>query len=141
MAREIVTSENKAEYDAEKMGMPTDKKVGKDTERVLMESKFGPTKASYTIHHPDKVIDIGSLRTPEKERGKGHASKMMKYLHEKADELGYSTKLLASPLDKKTKLNALVEFYKKHGYELTGTKGNAAGEPNMVRKYKKQDKD
>ena len=137
MAREIVTSENKAEFDAKKLGMPVDKQVGTNEERPLMETKFGPSKASYTIHHPDKVIDIGSVRTPEKERGKGHASKMMNYLHEKADELGYDTKLLASPLDKKTKLEQLVKFYKKHGYELTGEKGNQAGEPEMIRKHKK----
>jgi GNAT superfamily N-acetyltransferase len=137
MTREIVTSENKAEFDAKKLGMPVDKKLGNSEERPLMESKLGPTRASYTLHHPDKYIDIGSIRTPEKERGKGHASKMMNYLHEKADELGYDTKLLASPLDKKTKLEQLVNFYKKHGYELTGKKGNQAGEPEMIRRYKK----
>jgi predicted GNAT family acetyltransferase len=140
MAREIVTSENKTEHDAKKLGLGVDKKIGTNEERPLMESKLGPTKASYTLHHPDKYIDIGSVRTPEKERGKGHASKMMQYLHEKADEMGYDTKLLASPLDKKTKLDQLVNFYKKHGYELTGQKGNMAGEPEMIRKHKKKDK-
>ena len=130
-------SEPAAEDDAKKLGMPVDKQVGASEERPLMETKLGPSKASYTIHHPDKVIDIGSVRTPEKERGKGHASKMMQYLHEKADEMGYDTKLLASPLDKKTKLEQLVKFYKKHGYELTGEKGNQAGEPEMIRKHKK----
>jgi GNAT superfamily N-acetyltransferase len=143
-----VTSENKAEHDrkfmekrgllkSEKEESISDKKVGTNEERTLMESKFGSTKASYTIHHPDKTIDIGSVRTSEKDRGQGNASKMMNYLHGKADELGYDTKLLASPLDKKTKLDKLVEFYKKHGYELTGKKGNMAGEPEMIRKFKK----
>jgi predicted GNAT family acetyltransferase len=140
MTREVVTSENKAEHDAKKLGLAVDKKVGTSEERPLMESKLGSTKASYTLHHPDKYIDIGSIRTPEKERGKGHASKMMEYLHKKADEMGYETRLLASPLDKKTKLNDLVNFYKKHGYELTGSKGNMAGHPEMVRKQKKNAK-
>ena len=137
MAREIVTSENRKEYIDEKLNAPKEKKLGTSEERPLYETKLGPSTASYTIHHPDKFIDIGSVRTPEKHRGSGHASKMMDYLHQKADELGYDTKLLASPLDKKTKIDKLVKFYQKHGYELTGTKGNLAGEPEMIRKHKK----
>jgi ribosomal protein S18 acetylase RimI-like enzyme len=137
MARERVTSENKAEYDSKKMNAPVDKQLGTNTERSLMESKVGPTTATYTINHPEKYIDIGSIRTPATKRNQGHASKMMTYLHEKADEMGYDTKLLASPLDKKTKLDALINFYKKHGYKLTGQSGNMAGEPEMMRKFNK----
>ena len=140
MAREVVTSENRADYMADKLNLPIEKQVGKSQERPLMDVKYGKSTSSYTVHHPDKYIDIGSVRTPEKYRGQGHASKMMEYLNSKADELGYDAKLLASPLDKKTKLEELVNFYKKHGYELTGSKGNALGHPEMVRKHKKQDK-
>lgn len=138
MAREIVTSENREQYIDEKLNQLKEKKLGTNEDRPLYETKLGPSTASFTIHHPDKYIDIGSVRTPEKQRGGGHASKLMEYLHAKADELGYDTKLLASPLDKKTKLDKLVKFYQKHGYELTGAKGNAAGEPEMIRKHKKK---
>ena len=140
MVREIVTSENREEYIDKKLNDPKEKKLGTNEERPLYETKLGPSTASFTIHHPDKYIDIGSVRTPEKHRGGGHASKLMEYLHGKADELGYDTKLLASPLDKKTNLEKLVKFYEKHGYELTGKKGNAAGEPEMIRKHKKKEK-
>lgn len=138
MTREIVTGEDRKKYIEEKLNVPKEKKIGTSEERPLYETKLGPTSASFTIHHPEKYIDLGSIRTPEKHRGSGHASKMIEYLHNKADELGYDTKLLASPLDKKTKLDKLIKFYEKHGYELTNKKGNQAGDPEMIRKHKKK---
>ena len=138
--REVVTSENRDEYMAKKLGLPIEKKVGSSEERPLYDAKLGPSTMSYTIHHPEKFIDVGSVRTPEKHRGQGHASHLMQHINKKADEMGYDVKLLASPLDKKTKLNRLIQFYEKHGYELTGKKGNPAGDPEMIRKVKVDEK-
>jgi predicted GNAT family acetyltransferase len=137
MPREIVTSENREEYNEKKMNTPVEKQIGDDEKRPIMESKVGKSTAMYTINHPEKYIDIASVRTPEKHRGQGHASLMMEHIHKKANELGYKTKLLASPLDKKTKLDKLIKFYEKHGYKITGEKGNMANEPIMERKQSK----
>jgi predicted GNAT family acetyltransferase len=137
MAREIVTSENREEYNEKKLSEPKEKKLGSDEKNPIMETKLGKSTAIYQINHNKKYIDINSVRTPKAHRGQGHGSEIMKHIHEKADELGYDTKLLASPLDKETKLNNLVDFYKKHGYEITGEKGNQANEPIMLRKHQK----
>jgi hypothetical protein len=57
----------------------------------------------------------------------------MNQIVQRADESGIPIKLDASPLDKKTSLNKLVNFYKKFGFEPTGETVNIIGEPVMMR--------
>jgi predicted GNAT family acetyltransferase len=82
--------------------------------------------------HPDH-IEIASIRTPQKHRGRGSAHKVMKHITDYADKVKKPIKLVASPLDKKTKTDKLVLFYKKHGFHLTGEKANILGDPWMKR--------
>lgn len=96
--------------------------------------KHGKTTIGYQEH--DDHVELYSIRTPTKHRGKGEAHAAMSKFTEKMDSENKVSKLVASPLDKKTKTDKLVSFYKKHGYELTGKKGNAAGDPWMERKPK-----
>lgn len=84
-------------------------------------------------------VQLSSLRTPASKRGKGSAGKAMNELTGQADKTGTTLHLTASPLDGKTNRDKLVAFYQKHGFELTGKKGNPAGDPEMVRKPKPAD--
>lgn len=79
-------------------------------------------------------VQLSSLRTPASKRGKGSAGKAMNELTGQADKTATTLHLTASPLDGKTNRDKLVAFYQKHGFELTGKKGNPAGDPEMVRK-------
>lgn len=97
--------------------------------------KHGNTTIGY--QNKDDHVELYSIRTPAKHRGKGSAHEAMKKFTEKLDSEGKKSRLVASPLDKKTKTGKLVSFYRKHGYELTGETGNAAGDPWMERKPKK----
>jgi hypothetical protein len=58
---------------------------------------------------------------------------MQEFLAE-ADAKGLNVSLGASPLDQRTKLNRLVDFYKSFGFEPTGRSINPAGDPAMLRK-------
>lgn len=96
--------------------------------------KHGKTTIGYQDH--DDHVELYSVRTPTQHRGKGSANDAMKQFTKMLDEKGKKSKLVASPLDKKTKTEKLVSFYRKHGYELTGEKANMAGDPWMERKPK-----
>ncbi len=96
------------------------------------ETKIGHSTIGY-INHPDH-IELYSIRTPQKYRKQGHANKILKHLTDLADSVNKPIRLLASPLDKKTSTTQLINFYKKHNFELTGEKGNLAGDPYMIRK-------
>jgi GNAT superfamily N-acetyltransferase len=101
-----------------------------------IDEKIGNSTISYRMND-DGFLEIASIRTPQSKRGQGSASNLMAELTKKADEVGIPMILGASPLDKKTQLNRLVEFYKKYGFEPTGKKINLVGEPEMVRYPKK----
>lgn len=96
--------------------------------------KHGNTTIGYKEH--ENHVELYSVRTPNKHRGKGSAHAAMKEFTKNLDSEKKTSRLVASPLDKKTKTGKLVSFYKKHGYELTGEKANAAGDPWMERKPK-----
>jgi predicted GNAT family acetyltransferase len=115
----------------------------KSFKEYLLESEFktikvGPSTAIYKEH--DDHIEISSVRTPSKQRKQGHAHAVMRAITNIADTTGKKTRLLASPLDKKTSTNKLVAFYRKHDFEVTGEKGNFVGDPWMERMPKHKDK-
>lgn len=94
--------------------------------------KKGNSTALYAVHKHH--IELHSVRTPVKHRGKGDAHQAVKHVTDHADRENKPVKLLASPLDKKTRTHKLVGFYKKHGFNTTGQIGNVAGDPKMERK-------
>lgn len=98
------------------------------------EVRHGKAAVTYGIHPTKPEMELISLRVPQAHRGNGHASAALKKLLASADREGKTVRLLASPLDKKTHLGKLVKLYSKHGFEMTGKTGNAAGEPWMERK-------
>lgn len=96
--------------------------------------KVGDTTIDYGFD--GKSAHIASLRTPAAKRNKGSARAAMEQFLREADELGIPVKLESSPLDKKTKDLRLFNFYKSLGFEPTGKKINAVGDPEMIRKPK-----
>jgi hypothetical protein len=98
----------------------------------IVDEKIGDSRVSYQLGD-DGILKIFSLRTPQSKRGQGSATEAMNQIVQRADEAGIPIKLDASPLDKKTRLDKLVKFYQKFGFELTGEKVNALGEPVMIR--------
>lgn len=95
--------------------------------------KSGPTKVIWE-DNKDGTIEVVSLRTPSAKRGQGAGRAAMQDFLAEADRQGLDVKLGASPLDKRTKLNKLVDFYKSLGFETTGKSINMAGEPEMIRR-------
>lgn len=95
--------------------------------------KAGPTKVIWE-DNKDGTIEVVSLRTPSSKRGQGAGRAAMQDFLAEADRQGLDVKLGASPLDKRTKLNKLVDFYKSLGFETTGKNINMAGEPEMIRR-------
>lgn len=98
----------------------------------IVNEKIGNSTISYQLGD-DNILKIFSLRTPQSKRGQGSATAAMEEIVNKADQYKIPITLDASPLDKKTRLNSLVDFYKKFGFEPTGEKVNAIGEPVMFR--------
>lgn len=72
---------------------------------------------------------------PRAKRGQGLARAALDMFCREADSSGFTLKLLANPLDTKTRLDKLVAFYRSLGFEVAG-RGNYAGEPIMVRSPK-----
>jgi len=85
----------------------------------------------------DPYIELHSLRTRSHERNKGSATRTMREFLEYADSRGKDVRLYASPLDRRTRIGRLIEFYRALGFEETGKKINALGHPEMVR-YRKR---
>ncbi len=100
---------------------------------MIKTFKLGDTTIQYAIVNNQSRVDLYSIRTPAKKRGTGSARKALAAFLAVTDELSLPVKLLASPLDKKTRLDRLVAFYKSFGFEPTGYRGNAAGDPEMFR--------
>ena len=101
----------------------------------LAEMKIGSSKIVYTYMDLDNQIMLQSLRTPATKRGTGAGRAAMVEFLKQTDAAKIDVKLLASPLDRKTRLDKLVAFYESFGFKVYG-RGNPAGDPNMLRKHK-----
>jgi GNAT superfamily N-acetyltransferase len=106
----------------------------KDIAKSFYDETLGKAKVTYSVDPTKNLVDIASLRVPQKYRNKGEARNIMNELLNQADAVGYDARLLSSPLDKRTKDMRLFEFYKSLGFEPTGKTGNPLGDPWMLRK-------
>ncbi len=80
------------------------------------------------------TIHIISIRTKNKERNKGSARiALTQLLRELDEQYGLPITLEASPLDKRTNLGRLVQFYASFGFKCNGKFANPACDPVMVR--------
>lgn len=101
----------------------------------IAEMKIGSSVIVYTFMDAARQIELQSLRTPASKRGSGSGRSAMVEFLRQTDDAGIDVKLLASPLDRKTRIDKLVAFYESFGFKVAG-KGNMAGEPNMLRKHR-----
>jgi GNAT superfamily N-acetyltransferase len=97
----------------------------------FQDIKLGHATASYAIKNG--VMEIYSVRVPQRYRRQGQAKAIMQHLIKIAEQKIIPIKLLASPLDKRTNTNKLVRFYQQFGFKLTGKTGNLMGDPWMER--------
>lgn len=95
--------------------------------------KIGRSTILFHIDHDKRLIHISSIRVPQTARRKGEATRALRHVLALADQLGYDTRLDASPLDKRTSLGRLVRWYQSHGFEMTGQSVNVLGHPKMLR--------
>lgn len=102
-----------------------------NTGGTTRNAKAGDTTISYSFD--GERAHIASVRTPSAKRNKGSARAAMSQFLREADALGVPVVLESSPLDKRTKDGRLYHFYKSLGFEPTGRKINAAGDPEMLR--------
>lgn len=105
---------------------PAEDAIGK-----IQNIKVGKSTGVYR-EQPDH-FEISSIRTPVAHRGQGGAHAVIKDILKMADDAEKPTRLIASPLDKKTSSDKLINFYRKYGFELTGEKANSFGDPWMER--------
>lgn len=103
---------------------------------AIRDYKIGNSTISLDAR-PD-IINISSIRTPALKRGQGSARNALSQLIEQADAEGIPLSLGASPLDKKTSLQKLFDFYQSMGFEPTGSTVNYLGHPEMIRYPKKR---
>lgn len=102
------------------------------------EAKVDKASVSFAVNHGKKLVDIYSVRVPQKYRGKGQASAALTYVTQVADDLNYRAKLGASPLDARTNLPKLIKLYERFGFVRTGRSVNFVGDPEMVRASKRE---
>jgi len=101
----------------------------------IAEMIVGSSVLVYTYLDMTNHIELQSLRTPATKRGSGSGRAAMVEFLRQTDAAQIDVKLLASPLDRKTRIDKLVAFYESFGFKVIG-KGNMAGEPNMLRKHR-----
>ncbi len=107
------------------------------TPRVLHQAKVGDSTIVYAVE--DRVesapyVKISSLRTPRSKRLEGSARGAMETFLAAVDrDISCEVRLDASPLDKRTSLGRLVQFYRSLGFEPTGRSVNVLGHPQMSR--------
>ena len=102
-----------------------------DSAKGIRETKVGNTQISY--EYDGNMASIASIRTPSGKRNQGSARAAMEQFLAETDALGIPVKLESSPLDKRTTDARLFNFYKSLGFEPTGRKINAVGDPEMIR--------
>ena len=113
-----------------------------DLKQGLHTVKIGNATIMYHVFppghnaHPEGLVEIASLRVPQKLRGSGQAEAAMRAFTAALDKAGMASSLGASPLDQRTKLQRLVNFYGRHGYQPTGQRVNPLGHPVMARPAK-----
>jgi predicted GNAT family N-acyltransferase len=97
------------------------------------DARVGKAKIWFYVDHAKRVVDISSVRVPQRERGKGEGGRALGYALGIADSLHYAARLDASPLDKRTSTYRLVRLYERFGFKTSGRIINPAGDPEMIR--------
>jgi GNAT superfamily N-acetyltransferase len=103
-----------------------------DLDQSFKELKVGKATLQYRFLKSN-MIELASVRVPQKYRGQGLAKAALQQLCDLADQHTAAIELAASPLDKKTATNGLIALYSKFGFVKTGRTINVIGDPYMIR--------
>jgi len=103
-----------------------------DTSEGYHNIQLDRAKIIYLVH-PDKVVELVSLRVPQKYRRQGYAKAILSKFTQWLDSEGLQSTLGASPLDKKTHPGKLEQMYSGFGYVPTGKYINPAYDKEMGR--------
>ena len=108
MARDIVTSENRAEFMAKKLGIENDVKD--------IAKKYEEHGIDADVYNGRNAIELSKIVVPKEKRGEGLGSKFMQDLISHADK--HEKRIVLSPSKDfgASSVNRLKEFYKKHGF-------------------------
>jgi GNAT superfamily N-acetyltransferase len=87
MAREIVTSENKAEFDAKKLNKEESTEIKYNKDKTFISSHYKGGMVGGRLK--DNGLHITHAELEEKERGKGYGKEMYKALIDHAHSLGH----------------------------------------------------
>lgn len=125
---------------------PKDPNILKQSEKQTAKLDLSNQQKFKDFKHEDTTISYGkengglkiySMRTPVAKRNKGSARRAMTEFLGQADANRLDVTLDSSPLDARTKDKRLFDFYKSLGFEPTGKTINAVGDPEMVRRAKR----
>jgi hypothetical protein len=97
---------------------------------VFHEKNINGGRLSYDVS--GDTINLASLRVSRNLRNNGSARKAMTTFCQEADLRNLKIKLLASPLDKRTNVERLGNFYLSLGFRIVG-RGNMLGHAIMLR--------
>ncbi len=103
-----------------------------DTNEGYHNAQLGKAKIIYLVH-PNKLVELISLRVPQKYRRQGYAKAILSEFTQWLDREGLQSTLGASPLDKKTHPGKLEQMYSGFGYAPTGKYINPAYDKKMSR--------
>jgi len=108
MTREIVTSENRADF--------IDKKLGIDNDVKNIAKKYQEHGIDADVYNGKNAIELSKIVVPKDKRGEGLGSKFMQDLISHADK--NEKKIVLSPSTDfgASSVNRLKEFYKRHGF-------------------------
>lgn len=104
-----------------------------NTTGKVLYFKFENTTIAYSIWDQDNSLLLQSIRTPNRFRGQGSARRALTEFLRQIDLKGFQVDLGASPLDDRTKISRLVDFYTEMGFQPTGRTINALGHLEMSR--------
>jgi predicted GNAT family N-acyltransferase len=137
MAREIVTSENREDYMAKKLGI--EDKDKDDVKEIAKKYKEHGLEAD--VWNGKNAIELSKIVVPKEKRGEGIGSKFMEDLVSHADKQGKRVDLSPSKDFGASSVDRLKEFYKRHGFvENKGRNKDYAISHSMYRNPVKKDK-
>ena len=137
MAREIVTSENREEYNNKKMGI---KPETKEEDVKDISKKYEEHGVESDLYSGKNGIELSRIVIPKEKRGEGIGSKFMSDLVAHADKHGKRVVLSPSKDFGASSVDRLKEFYKRHGFvENKGRNKDYSISHSMYREPVKKD--
>jgi len=117
MTREIVTSENREEYIAQKLAEKSGKSLEQKDDLKSLSAKYKKEhNVDSDVWDAKRGIELSKIIVPKEKRGEGIGSKFINDLISHADKSGKRIILSPSKDFGASSVERLKDFYKKHGF-------------------------